>query len=74
MKEGTHYLGINQRLWLNKVISKHQDWLDSIGYGDEGIIRIHNILRNDYYLEYDKKFLNLLRDMYIESFIYGLGH
>jgi hypothetical protein len=74
MKEGTHYLGISQRLWLNKVISTHQSWLDSIGYGDEAIIRIHNILNNDYYLEYDKKFLNLLRDMYIESFVYGVGH
>ena len=73
MKE-EHKLGIQQRLWLNKVISKHQDWLDSVGYGDEGIIRIHTILNNDCYLEWDKRFLNTLRDMYIESFVYGVGH
>ena len=74
MKEGVHHLGIGQRLWLNKVISKHQDWLDTIGYGDEGIIRIHQILRNDMYVEYDKKFLNTLREMYLEFFVYGVKH
>lgn len=74
MKEGVHHLGIGQRLWLNKVISKHGDWLDSIVEGDEGFIRIHGILRNDCYLENDKKFLNLLRDMYIESFVYKVNH
>ena len=74
MKEGVHHLGIGQRLWLNKVISKHQDWLDTIGYGDEGIIRIHQILRNDMYVEYDKRFLNTLREMYLEFFVYGVKH
>ena len=68
MKEDTHYLGIEQRKWLTKIGAKHQDWLDSIGYGDEGIIRIHNILMNDCYLEYDKKWLNNLREMYINNY------
>jgi hypothetical protein len=72
-EEGIHYLGVNQRLWLNKVISKHQDWLDSIGEGDTAIIRIHQILKMDYYMGYDVRWLNTLRDMYVESFVYGVG-
>lgn len=74
MNEVVHRLGIEQRLWLNKVVSKHQSWLYSIGEGDMSILRIHQILNNDAYTKWDKRWLNTLREMYIESFVYGVGH
>lgn len=77
MKEGIYYLGINQRLWLNKLLRNHFDWLDSITpskHRDGTIIRIHNILNNDSYREYDKDWLNKIREMYIDSFVYKVNH
>ena len=74
MNEIVYSLGINQRLWLNKIVSKHRDWLDSIGEGAMGTFRIHGILNNDSYKDYDKEWLNTLREMYIQSFVYSVNH
>ena len=74
MNEVVYSLKINQRLWLNKVITQHRDWLDTLGEGAMGTVRIHQILNNDSYKDYDKDWLNTLREMYIESFVYGVGH
>ena len=74
MDEVVHRLGIEQRLWLNKVVSKHQSWLYSMEEGDMSIFRIHHILKNDAYTKWDKRWLNTLREMYIESFVYSVNH
>lgn len=74
MNEVVYTLGIQQRMWLNKVITQHQAWLDDIGEGDTAIIRIHQILKNDAYTKWDKKFLNTLREMYLEFFVYKVNH
>ena len=70
----THYLGIQQRLWLNKLLEDKRDWLYSVGYGSGDIERLMDILSNDCYDGLDRDFLNRLRDMYIESFVYGVNH
>jgi len=74
MNEVVHSLKINQRLWLNKLVSKHQDWLDTLGEGDMSLLRIHQILNNDAYTKWDKRWLNTLREMYLEFFVYGVKH
>lgn len=57
-------------VWLEKVLKG--SWLFENGYGDEEYIRLSHIITEERYFEWDKRFLNELRTIWLSNPIMGL--
>lgn len=67
MKDEGYKLKIGHILMLRWIVEQNTYWLYHMGYGDREYIRIHDILRDDRYFDFDKGMLNDLRSKWLQQ-------